>query len=283
MISTGMPRPSSTTVTELSGWSVTSTRSLRPAERLVDGVVDDLVDEVVEAAGARRADVHARAQPDRLETFEDGDVLCGVASLGHNHEKGLQIAALSGLTAKCIRHARSVSGPLRGSQRPLSRPLSRSSRRRFRRRAPRPRQLSADRAPAAARSPRVVLLTGSGSLPAAKRSLAGASFPDRRTQSLQHRRPRAARARTPRTRSSSRRAASRRARCAPATRCARSSRRPQPGQASTILHHARRRSEAAELGRDVRGDLPHAGARPSPERPRAAGRARAAARRPWSR
>jgi len=33
---------------------------------LVDRVVDDLVDEVVEAPEARRADVHARAEPDGL-------------------------------------------------------------------------------------------------------------------------------------------------------------------------------------------------------------------------
>ena len=44
-------------------------------DRLVDGVVDDLVDEVVEAARAGRADVHAGALAHRLEPFEDGDVL----------------------------------------------------------------------------------------------------------------------------------------------------------------------------------------------------------------
>ena len=48
-------------------------------ERLVDRVVHDLVDEVVKAALARRADVHARTLADRLEAFEDGDVLGGVA------------------------------------------------------------------------------------------------------------------------------------------------------------------------------------------------------------
>src|SRR5215218_1477045 len=44
-------------------------------ERLVDGVVHDLVDEVVKAAHTGRADVHARALADRLETLQDGDVL----------------------------------------------------------------------------------------------------------------------------------------------------------------------------------------------------------------
>ena len=77
MMSTGMPGPQSTTVTELSGWSVTSTgRCAR--QGLVDGVVDHLVDQVMQAPRAGRADVHARAQPDRLEALQDGDVLCGV-------------------------------------------------------------------------------------------------------------------------------------------------------------------------------------------------------------
>ena len=40
-------------------------------QRLVDGVVDDLVDQVVQAALAGRADVHAGALADRLETLED--------------------------------------------------------------------------------------------------------------------------------------------------------------------------------------------------------------------
>ena len=41
--------------------------------RLVDRVVDDLPDEVVQAAGIGRADVHARALADRLEALEDLD------------------------------------------------------------------------------------------------------------------------------------------------------------------------------------------------------------------
>jgi hypothetical protein len=49
-------------------------------EGLVDGVVDHLENEVVETSRARRADVHARAQPDRLETLEDGDVFRGIGS-----------------------------------------------------------------------------------------------------------------------------------------------------------------------------------------------------------
>ena len=49
-------------------------------EGFVDGVVDDLVNEVMQSPRARRADVHARAQADRLEAFEDGDVLSGIGS-----------------------------------------------------------------------------------------------------------------------------------------------------------------------------------------------------------
>src|SRR2546425_1644082 len=42
--------------------------------RLIDRVVDDLVDEVVEAAGVDRADVHRGAFSDRLQAFEDLDL-----------------------------------------------------------------------------------------------------------------------------------------------------------------------------------------------------------------
>ena len=50
-------------------------------QRLVDGVVHDLVDQVMEPADARRADVHARALAHRLEALEDGDVLRPVAAV----------------------------------------------------------------------------------------------------------------------------------------------------------------------------------------------------------
>ncbi len=52
-----------------------------PCKRLVDRVVHDLVDEMVETARTRRADVHAGPEPDRLESLEDRDVLCGVSCL----------------------------------------------------------------------------------------------------------------------------------------------------------------------------------------------------------
>ena len=48
--------------------------------RLVDGVVDDLPDEVVQAGQAGRADVHARPLAHRIETLEDLDVLGAVVA-----------------------------------------------------------------------------------------------------------------------------------------------------------------------------------------------------------
>jgi hypothetical protein len=51
-------------------------------EGLVDRVVHDLVDEVMEAPGSGRADIHSRPLPDGLETFENRDVLCPVGILG---------------------------------------------------------------------------------------------------------------------------------------------------------------------------------------------------------
>ena len=80
-LSTGMPRPSSATVSdEPSACSVTTIDDGIAVHRLVDGVVEDLPREVVEPGGADAADVHAGALADGLEPFQDGDVFCGVAS-----------------------------------------------------------------------------------------------------------------------------------------------------------------------------------------------------------
>ena len=49
-----------------------------PAERLVDGVVDDLPEAVHEPARVGRADVHAGALADRLESLEDGEMAGGI-------------------------------------------------------------------------------------------------------------------------------------------------------------------------------------------------------------
>ena len=45
---------------------------------LVDRVVDDLVDEVVQARRSGRADVHGGPLADRLEAFEDPDLVRGI-------------------------------------------------------------------------------------------------------------------------------------------------------------------------------------------------------------
>ena len=52
-------------------------------QRLIDGVVDHLEHELVQPSRAGRADVHARAEPDRLEAFENGDVFGGVSRFSH--------------------------------------------------------------------------------------------------------------------------------------------------------------------------------------------------------
>ena len=49
-------------------------RVAEAGKRLVDGVVDNFVDEVVQAALVRRADVHSRAAAHRLEPFENLDL-----------------------------------------------------------------------------------------------------------------------------------------------------------------------------------------------------------------
>ena len=43
-------------------------------QRLVDGVVHDLIDQMVQAALAGRADIHARALAHRFQAFQDLDL-----------------------------------------------------------------------------------------------------------------------------------------------------------------------------------------------------------------
>ena len=83
MTSTGMPAPASRTVTELSGWMVDVDEVVPVGERLVDRVVDHLVDEMMQAPRARRPDVHPGSQTNRVEALEDSDVFCGVGCFGH--------------------------------------------------------------------------------------------------------------------------------------------------------------------------------------------------------
>ncbi len=53
--------------------------------RLVDGVIDDLVDEVMQPALIGRSDVHAGAAADGLEAFEDLNIGSGVSVFGFRH------------------------------------------------------------------------------------------------------------------------------------------------------------------------------------------------------
>ena len=46
-----------------------------PGQGLIDGVVDDLVDQVVQATFPRGADVHAGAFANRLQTLQDRDLV----------------------------------------------------------------------------------------------------------------------------------------------------------------------------------------------------------------
>ena len=46
-------------------------------QRLVDGVVHDLIDQMVQAAGAGGADIHARALAHRFQAFQDLDLGTG--------------------------------------------------------------------------------------------------------------------------------------------------------------------------------------------------------------
>ena len=62
-------------------WIVTSMWCGVACQGLVDGVVDDLVHQVVQAAFAGGSDVHARALADGFQALEDGDVRCAVGLL----------------------------------------------------------------------------------------------------------------------------------------------------------------------------------------------------------
>src|SRR5207248_3631805 len=56
---------------------------------LVDGVVDDIVHEVVETVETGGPDVHPGSLPDGLQALENGDVLRPVGRCGLRHAAGL--------------------------------------------------------------------------------------------------------------------------------------------------------------------------------------------------
>src|SRR6266540_1834274 len=80
---------------------------------LVDGIVDHLVNEVVEAPRTGRADVHARPFPDRVEPLKDRDVLRGVVCFSHR-EKALQMPTLRAVSSVSERAAGTGSCEARG-------------------------------------------------------------------------------------------------------------------------------------------------------------------------
>jgi uncharacterized protein YggL (DUF469 family) len=55
------------------------------SERFIDSVIDDLINQVVEAAFAGGADIHTWALADRFEALEDGDRRGVVAWLLFRH------------------------------------------------------------------------------------------------------------------------------------------------------------------------------------------------------
>ena len=81
-------------------------------QRLVHRVVDDLVDQVVQAALAGGADVHARALADRLEALEDRDRAGAVGAGCVRRPRWLSVGAPAaavrpiGLQGAVGRHAR---------------------------------------------------------------------------------------------------------------------------------------------------------------------------------
>ena len=82
-ISVGMPRPLSPTVTEPSALSVDLDLVAIAGQRLVDGVVDHLVDHVVQArAVVGVADIHARPLAHGIEAFQHLDRLGAVVGSG---------------------------------------------------------------------------------------------------------------------------------------------------------------------------------------------------------
>jgi len=87
----------------------------KTSHRLVDRIVDNLPDQVVQSRRPRRADIHARSDPNRFETLENGDVARSVASgsLGLlGHEEILSISSFSAIRAIDYNNSAALSYPL---------------------------------------------------------------------------------------------------------------------------------------------------------------------------
>ena len=101
-MSTGMPRPLSVTRDAAVVLQHDVDAGGVARHRLVDGVVHDLLDQVVQTALTGGADVHAGPLADRLETLENGDRRRAVAALLLRHGT----CALLALTTSRTRHDR---------------------------------------------------------------------------------------------------------------------------------------------------------------------------------
>ena len=89
-ISTGMPRPLSFDLDDIVGFEGDDDLVAAAGHGLVDAVVDDLVDEVLEAALVSAADVHAGAAPHGFTPAEDLDILGGIVAVDSGQSSGLQ-------------------------------------------------------------------------------------------------------------------------------------------------------------------------------------------------
>ncbi len=71
---TGKPRPLSEPVTEPSALRVIRIVSQKPAKRLVDGIIHDFIDQMMQTALVRGADIHARTAAHGLQPLENLDL-----------------------------------------------------------------------------------------------------------------------------------------------------------------------------------------------------------------
>ena len=76
-----MPRPLSTTLHTAIGQEGDLGAGGEAGHRLIDGVVDDLPNQVMEAPRPGRSDVHAGPFAHRFEALEDRDVACVVGHI----------------------------------------------------------------------------------------------------------------------------------------------------------------------------------------------------------
>jgi hypothetical protein len=80
-----------------------------PGERLVDRVVDDLIDEVMQTAGTRGSDVHSGALAHRLETLENLNGIGAVLAFHPVGATGCLVDADFGLVLRGLAGHRGVA------------------------------------------------------------------------------------------------------------------------------------------------------------------------------